>query len=107
MRGLWLLGLLLGSLFLVAQGQGSVDPWRIQRGGQLYDHWIKAKGVETPAGDHPLWALQTTNTRRGTDTWRCKECHGWDYLGKEGAYGSGSHPTPGTLRPSAPTPPGR
>ncbi|WP_081914481.1 c-type cytochrome [Thermus caliditerrae] len=87
-RGLMVLafGLLLGVL-----GQNAPDPWRIQRGGQLYDHWIKAKGVEAPAGDHPLWALQNTNTRKGTDTWRCKECHGWDYLGKDGAYGSGSH----------------
>ncbi|MDO8689788.1 MAG: c-type cytochrome, partial [Dehalococcoidia bacterium] len=25
--------------------------------------------------------------------WRCKECHGWDYAGKDGAYGSGSHKT--------------
>ncbi|MFD3005361.1 c-type cytochrome [Thermus tengchongensis] len=93
MRGFWLSALLLGSLLLAAQGQTGIDPWRIQRGGQLYDHWIKAKGVQTPAGDHPLWALQTTNTRKGTDTWRCKECHGWDYLGKDGAYGSGSHYT--------------
>jgi thiosulfate dehydrogenase len=85
------LSLLLG--LLLAQGQTSVDPWRVMRGGTLYDHWIKAKGVETPAGNHPLWALQTTNTGKGTDTWRCKECHGWDYLGKDGAYGSGSHYT--------------
>jgi thiosulfate dehydrogenase len=34
-----------------------------------------------------------TNTRTGADTWRCKECHGWDYRGAEGAYGSGSHMT--------------
>ena len=24
-------------------------------------------------------------------TWRCKECHGWDYLGAEGIYRQGSH----------------
>ena len=46
-----------------------------------------------PEGDQPLWATQTTNTRTGADTWRCKECHGWDYKGAEGAYGSGSHLT--------------
>ena len=40
-----------------------------------------------------MWALQTTNTRTGTDTWRCKECHGWDYKGKGGAYSKGSHYT--------------
>ncbi len=63
------------------------------RGGQLYDNWINALGVDTPEGDQPLWATQTSNTRTGKDTWRCKECHGWDYKGVDGAYGSGSHKT--------------
>ena len=61
------------------------------RGGLLYDKWWVAFGVDPPAGDHPLWANQDTNTRTGEDTWRCKECHGWDYKGADGAYGSGSH----------------
>ncbi|MEW6401883.1 MAG: cytochrome c [Chloroflexota bacterium] len=65
----------------------------IARGGRLYDKWTEELGLETPEGDHPLWATQTTNTRSGADTWRCKECHGWDYKGVEGAYGSGSHMT--------------
>ena len=63
------------------------------RGGLLYDQWMDALGVDAPAGDQPLWKTQTTNTRSGADTWRCKECHGWDYKGAEGAYGSGSHQT--------------
>ncbi|MBI5963407.1 MAG: c-type cytochrome [Chloroflexi bacterium] len=63
------------------------------RGGRLYDKWTVELGVDVPEGDHPLWATQTTNTRSGSDTWRCKECHGWDYKGAEGAYGSGSHLT--------------
>jgi thiosulfate dehydrogenase len=68
-------------------------------GGQLYDTWWEVIGAEEPSGDQPLWGTQTTNTRTGTDTWRCKECHGWDYRGAEGAYGSGSHFTgfPGVL----------
>ena len=63
------------------------------RGGLLYDDWVKALGVDAPEGDQPLWATQTTNARSGKDTWRCKECHGWDYLGVDGAYGGGSHMT--------------
>ncbi len=58
-------------------------------------YWAEAPRLEVitkvPEGNHPLWAAQNTNTRSGADTWRCKECHGWDYLGAEGAYGSGSH----------------
>ncbi len=60
-------------------------------GGKLYDKWWKVVDVDEPAVDHPLWATQDSNTRSGDDTWRCKECHGWDYFGADGAYGSGSH----------------
>ena len=66
------------------------------QGGALYDSWWAAAGVAEPTGDHPLWASRpdkTSNTRSGSTTWRCKECHGWDYKGVDGAYGSGSHRT--------------
>jgi mono/diheme cytochrome c family protein len=71
----------------------------LTRGGRLYDEWWAELGVDEPAGDMPIWSRQTSNTRTGTVTWRCKECHGWDYKGAEGAYGSGSHATgfPGVL----------
>ncbi len=75
----------------------------IARGGKLYDKWWTEADVAEPAGDHPLWALQTTNTAAGSTTWRCKECHGWDYKGVGGAYSSGSHRTnfPGVYRAGA------
>lgn len=63
----------------------------LPEGGLLYDKWWAVLGIDAPAGDQPLWATQSTNERSGTDTWRCKECHGWDYKGADGAYGSGSH----------------
>lgn len=77
----------------------------IVKGGLMYDKWWRAvpEATEPTAHDHPLWAFQTTNQRSGSDTWRCKECHGWDYQGKDGAYGSGSHFTgfPGVYAASA------
>jgi len=30
--------------------------------------------------------------KKGAD-WRCKECHGWDYMGAKGAYSKGKHHT--------------
>jgi len=63
------------------------------RGGLLYDKWWTPLGLDAPEDDHPLWAAQDTNPRSGADTWRCKECHGWDYKGVDGAYGDGSHMT--------------
>ena len=62
----------------------------ISLGARLYDNWIEEKGVASPPLDNPLWSLQTTNTRIGADTWRCKECHGWDYKGANGNYGPNS-----------------
>jgi thiosulfate dehydrogenase len=81
-----------------AMEEGS-DLSLIAFGGRLFDKWWKELGLDEPSEDNPVWARQDTNTREGGDTWRCKECHGWDYQGSEGAYGSGSHFTgfPGIL----------
>lgn len=72
-------------------------------GAQLYDKWYAALGVDAPPGNMPLWSRQTSNTRSGPETWRCVECHGWDYKGAQGAYASGSHATgfPGLLEAAA------
>jgi len=67
-----------------------VDVASVAQGGLLYDKWWKVvPGASEPKGDHPLWASQSTNKSTGSATWRCKECHGWDYKGKDGAYGKG------------------
>lgn len=67
------------------------DAASMARGGLLYDTWWKVvPGAAEPEENQPLWSLQNTNKRRGSVSWRCKECHGWDYKGKDGAYGSGS-----------------
>jgi thiosulfate dehydrogenase len=83
--------LLLGASSTFAASLSNEDD--IIMGGQLYDRWYAVLGVDPPEGEMPIWSRQTTNTRTGAETWRCAECHGWDYLGVEGAYGSGSHYT--------------
>jgi thiosulfate dehydrogenase len=65
----------------------------IIRGAQLYDKWYAVLNVDPPVGNMPIWNRQSTNTRSGSETWRCSECHGWDYRGAQGAYSSGSHST--------------
>ncbi|GAP14057.1 cytochrome C oxidase, cbb3-type, subunit III [Longilinea arvoryzae] len=65
----------------------------IIRGARLYDNWYALLETQPRAGDMPLWTTQTTNTRSGAETWRCVTCHGWDYQGKDGAFGSGSNYT--------------
>ncbi|MGE5122981.1 MAG: cytochrome c [Acidobacteriaceae bacterium] len=65
----------------------------IVRGAQLYDKWYAVLGMDAPQGNMPIWSRQSTNTRSGADTWRCSECHGWDYRGSQGEYKAGSHYT--------------
>jgi thiosulfate dehydrogenase len=87
-----IVGALLAGGFLstpsaaVAQG---VDPeiWAISRGGQLYDNWIEVLDADPPTEKHP--AYPATGKQEGAATWRCKECHGWDYKGEDGVYGEG------------------
>ena len=76
---------------VLAYAQTLPEDATLNLGGQLYDKWWVVVEMDEPADDQPLWATQSTNERSGKDTWRCKECHGWDYKGADGAYGSGSH----------------
>ncbi len=73
------------------------------RGGILWDEWWVENGATEPATTNELYAVNPAgNTRTGSQTWRCKECHGWDYKGKDGAYATGSHRTgfPGVMAAS-------
>jgi thiosulfate dehydrogenase len=62
----------------------------IARGGRLYDKWYAENKAAKPATEHTAYPK---GNKYGKDSWRCKECHGWDYMGKDGAYASGGHAT--------------
>ncbi|KPJ99273.1 MAG: hypothetical protein AMK71_10005 [Nitrospira bacterium SG8_35_4] len=64
------------------------DYEKVSWGGLLYDNWYSVLGVKT-GGSHPSYPKD--GQQKGGTTWRCKECHGWDYQGKDGAYAMGSH----------------
>ncbi len=74
----------------LSTAQAVEDEGAIARGGNLYDKWYKVLDVDKPKETHPLYPKAG---KKAKDSWRCKECHGWDYLGKDGAYGKGSHYT--------------
>ena len=61
------------------------------RGGQLYDKWYAVVEAKKPATSHPLYPADKKYADEPKSNWRCKECHGWDYRGVDGAYQSGSH----------------
>jgi thiosulfate dehydrogenase len=64
----------------------------IARGGLLYDKWFKVIGFDKPKETHPAWPASNTK-KKGNATHRCKSCHGWDLMGKDGSYASGSYKT--------------
>jgi len=64
----------------------------IARGGRLYDKWFKVIKAPKPEDTHSAWPASNTK-KKGNATQRCKACHGWDIMGKDGAYASGSYKT--------------
>ena len=62
----------------------------IARGGKLYDKWYKVIKADVPKAAHKAYP-KSAKRQKAKDNWRCKECHGWDNLGKDGAYAKGSH----------------
>ena len=78
-----------------ALSQHPFGSWRVppddplSQGGRLYDKWWAELNLPKPTATHP--AYPAAGKQRGADTWRCKECHGWDYRGRDGAYAKGSH----------------
>ena len=78
--------------FGLAHAQDVADPseaYTLSRGAQLYDKWWVPLKAPEPTQTHP--AYPAAGKKSGKNTWRCKECHGWDYKGAAGAYSKGSH----------------
>jgi len=89
--------LMAGGIFITAPTPATADGMTAKqaqmlvRGGKLYDNWPSVIGVR-PKGTHKSWPATNTK-KKGSATHRCKSCHGWDYMGKDGAYASGSYKT--------------
>ncbi|MCG7904118.1 hypothetical protein A3195_00890 [Candidatus Thiodiazotropha endoloripes] len=97
---LFCIGLIIQTI-AVATSEHEDEEYYLALGGRAYDNWMnlidkkerKQRGLSIQEfhHNHPLYPA--AGKKRGLTTWRCKECHGWDYLGNQGAYGSGSHYT--------------
>ncbi|MEO5364112.1 MAG: cytochrome c [Magnetococcus sp. DMHC-8] len=84
---------LLGGLLASGAGQAEEQISSIARGGRLYDKWFEVVHAPEPATAHPAYPPSGGYANKAKDTWRCKECHGWDYMGNLGAYAVGKHAT--------------
>lgn len=93
-RMLGVLGVMAALAAVVWVGGGTAVAAEIEssiaRGGRLYDAWYIENKAGKPDDPNPVYPKDAKYEK---DSWRCKECHGWDYKGKDGAYGSGRRAT--------------
>ncbi len=92
MLGLGVMSLVLGVSLSVSTAYAETESSKA-RGGQLYDKWYAMIGASAPDNMHPLYPANGKYASKPQSNWRCKECHGWDYQGANGAYKSGKHAT--------------
>ncbi|MFC1681669.1 c-type cytochrome [Pseudomonadota bacterium] len=84
-------GVLLSTLSVVGTVQAAEIESSMARGGRLYDKWYKVIDEDAPSKSHALYPADKAYAEKPDANWRCKECHGWDYMGRDGAYSGGKH----------------
>lgn len=65
----------------------------IAHGGRLYDDWQSETGARKPILPHPSYPAAGFYANDPQASWRCKSCHGWDYLGNQGEASRGRYAT--------------
>lgn len=65
----------------------------IANGGRLFDDWQAQIGGQRQALPNPSYPSKGFYANVPSETWRCKECHGWDYKGNKGQNATGNHAT--------------
>jgi thiosulfate dehydrogenase len=69
----------------LSKERGIPVAWQESIGGQLYSDWPRVLLFRGPFTKHPLW--KGNAAALNTETWRCVNCHGWDYRGSAGVGG--------------------
>ena len=72
---------------LIAGPARAADPMSqdasIARGARLYENWAHESREREEVLPHPAFTTKDVRVD-AADTWRCVECHGWDYKGNHG-----------------------
>ena len=99
----WIVGAAIAAILSLTSYPASAEmESSLARGGKLYDKWYAVIKADKPTESHPLYPASAKYADKPASNWRCKECHGWDYRGKDGAYASGSHASSGTTAAGLP-----
>jgi thiosulfate dehydrogenase len=88
MRVLKLVAAMAVTMGLTVPAMAAEDVSAMARGGKLYDNWFKETKQSRPEETHPAYPASGKYPKQ---SWRCKECHGWDFKGKDGASGKNDH----------------
>ena len=92
-KSTWIIAISAGVVFgSLGASTAFADEGTIALGGKLYDKWFEVTKAPKPEDTHMSWPKSNTK-KKGNATHRCKSCHGWDYMGRDGAYSSGSYKT--------------
>jgi mono/diheme cytochrome c family protein len=62
------------------------DEASIARGARLYENWMQEARERPQVLAHPAFVTKQVRVEPA-DTWRCVECHNWDYKGKHDFVG--------------------
>ncbi len=84
------LALVVGMALSSRSALAAEDVSNMARGGKLYDNWFKELKQPRPEDTHPAYPASGKYPKQ---SWRCKECHGWDFKGKDGQFGKNDHGT--------------
>ncbi len=76
----------LSVTFFASGAQSAPDMHSVVRGGRLYDNLSLELKIRTPNQFNPVFKTQQVRASM-PDTWRCVQCHGWDYKGVNGFSG--------------------
>lgn len=71
---------------LTAPLASAEDPSSLVRGARLYDNWSLESTGRAPELPNPAFKVKEVRVA-ARDTWRCVECHGWNYDGNHGIAG--------------------
>ena len=80
-----------GALMVHAPSVQAGEQLTLASGAKLYDKWYKVIKAAAPKVSHPAYPADKKYASKPGANWRCKECHGWDGMGKDGAYAGGKH----------------
>jgi mono/diheme cytochrome c family protein len=82
----WMASFAAGVAMAAEPARALPDDASIARGARLYEYWTHEAKERDQVIPNPAFTTKQVRVE-AADTWRCVECHGWDYKGDHGFVG--------------------